>query len=146
MNKKYTADEMAPVIEALISEGKRVNLTVTGNSMYPLFRNRLDSVILEKSEVYKKNDIVFYKRDNGQYILHRIVGKKEKGFCIAGDNETKKEYPIAPSQIIARAISAQRGKKHINFSALWYKFYCFLWTRLFFLRKILLKTVKTLAK
>ncbi len=146
MNKKYSAEEMAPVIEELLSCGKKVNLTVTGNSMYPLFRNRLDTVVLEKSLNYEKNDIVFYKRDNGQYVLHRIVSEKDGFFCTAGDNETEKEFPVYPEKVLGRAISATRGKKNVKFSVLWYKLYCFVWTELFFLRKILLKIVKTLAK
>ena len=146
MNRRYSAEEMAPVICEFVSQGKKVNITVTGNSMYPLFRNRLDSVVLEKCEKYKKNDIVFYKRENGQYILHRIIREDEKGFCMAGDNETEKEYPVSEKTIIAKVTEAKRGKKNVGFSGSFYKFYCFVWTNLFFMRKILLKIIKTLAK
>ena len=146
MNKRYSVEEIAPVIGELVSCGKKVNITVTGNSMYPLFRNRLDSVMLEKAESYKVGDIVLYCRKNGQYVLHRIVKIKGDCYALAGDNETQKEYPVEKENIIARAVSGVRGKKNINFSALWYKFYKFIWIKLFFLRKILLNIIKTLAK
>ena len=146
MNRRYSVQEMAPVICEFVSAGKKVNITVTGNSMYPLFRNRLDSVVLEKCENYKKNDIVFYKRENGQYILHRIIKKDENGFCMAGDNETKKEYPVSEKTVIAKVTEAKRGEKNVEFSGAFYKCYCFVWTNLFFMRKILLKIIKTLAK
>ncbi len=146
MNKRYSIEEMAPVVEELVSANIKVNLTVTGNSMYPLFRSRLDTVVIEKNDQYNLGDIVFYKRKNGQYVLHRIVGIKDTFFEIAGDNETKKEFPVRKESIIGKVISAERGGKYIDFSKIWYKFYKIIWIRLFFLRKFLLKFTKTLAK
>ena len=85
---------LGPFIELQIREEKKVKLTVTGDSMYPLLKSRIDTVVLDTPKNLKKYDIVFYKRDNGRYILHRILKKKNGIFTIAGDYELKKEYPI----------------------------------------------------
>jgi len=89
-------DELGPFIEESVKAGKKVKLTVTGDSMYPLFKSRVDTVVLDipKNKKPGKYDIVFYKRDNGRYILHRILKEKNGAFVIAGDNEVKKEYPV----------------------------------------------------
>ena len=50
--------ELAPVIEQSVNQGKQVKFTITGNSMFPLFANRRDQVIVEKAEDIKKYDIV----------------------------------------------------------------------------------------
>ncbi len=146
MNKRYSLEEMAPVIAELLSCGKKVNITVTGNSMYPLFRNRLDTVVLEKFPEYKKGDVIFYKRGNGQYVLHRILKEKNGAFVVAGDNEIKKEYPVYKENVLGRAISAVRGSRKVDFSSFIYKFYSFMWVEFFFIRKNILKILKNTCK
>ena len=46
--------------------------------MFPLLKDNRDSFKLEKiTSKPKKKDIVLYKRDNGQYVLHRIIKEKD---------------------------------------------------------------------
>ncbi len=132
-------DELGPFIEENIKSGKKVNLTVTGDSMYPLFKSRIDTVVLDKTKNPGKYDIVFYKRDNGRYILHRILKEKKGAFVIAGDNETKKEYPVRKDQIIAKVTGfVRKGKSH-SADELFYRVYAFVWVNLFPIRHIILK-------
>ena len=74
-------DLLGAFIADSLSKGSEVNLTVTGDSMYPLFKSRVDTVVLampKNTKSVKKRDIVFYRRDDGSYILHRIL-KIQKG-------------------------------------------------------------------
>ncbi len=138
-------NELGPFIEESIKSGKKVKLTVTGDSMYPLFKSRIDTVVLavfekeNKPADYKKYDIVFYKRDNGRYILHRILKEKNGAFVIAGDNETVKEYPVRKDQIIAKVTGFIRKNKFHSSDELFYRIYAFLWVNLFSLRPLILR-------
>lgn len=124
-NVKYLSiQKLGPAFKALILEKSKVKITVTGNSMYPLLRSGIDEVILTYGQSYKKGDVVFYKRDNGSYVLHRIVGKKDNAFYIAGDGEIHKEYPVYDEQIIGVAtafVSRGRTFSHKNPLYLMYK-------------------------
>ncbi len=138
-------DELGPFIEESINLGKKVKLTVTGDSMYPLLKSRVDTVVLAippKKDGYvvcKKYDIVFYKRDNGRYILHRILKEKDGAFVISGDNETVKEYPVRKDQIIGVVTGFIRKDKFYSPDEIFYRIYAFLWVNFFGIRHILLK-------
>ena len=49
----------------------------------------------------KKRDIILYKRDSGQYVLHRIVKVKDNTFTLVGDNQHELEHGIRLDQILA---------------------------------------------
>ncbi len=91
---------MGAVTEEALRRGDTVRLTVTGNSMYPLFHSRRDTVVLSPAETVRKYDITFHKRDDGRYILHRVLKVCKDGtYLIAGDNELKTEPPVRREQI-----------------------------------------------
>ena len=83
----------------MLSGGAQVKFTVSGYSMYPLLHSNADTVILTKKQRIKKYDILLYKRENGEFVLHRVVGfmkeagKKNGTMCMAGDFETKLSVP-----------------------------------------------------
>ena len=50
--------------------------TVNGKSMFPMLRNKKDTVIIRPfAGKLKKYDVVLYRKRN-MYVLHRIVRKK----------------------------------------------------------------------
>ena len=55
--------ELAPFICEMINNGKSVQLTVTGNSMFPLFAHLRDSVVVKKAPYYKKYDIIELRKE-----------------------------------------------------------------------------------
>ena len=131
-----------------ISNGSEVNLTVTGDSMYPLFKSRVDTVVLampENPQKLKKRDIVFYRRDDGSYILHRILKIKNGLLTIAGDNEMKKEFPVRCDQVIGVVKRFTRNKKEYSTNEAWYKFYSFIWCAIFPFRPFALRLLLKLA-
>ena len=143
---KPSIKELAPFIEDAISKGKEVRLTVTGFSMYPLFRSGTDDVVLKKPDILKKYDVVLFKRSDGSFIFHRIIKIKGDVLTIAGDNETKKETPVYISDVIAVMKCFYRADKIHTTNEIWYKFYSRLWLFIFPLRHITAKLYYYTAK
>ncbi len=126
-NTKVSMDELAPLMRECIENGGSFRLTVTGGSMVPTFWPGRDSVVLKKTEKIKNHDVIFYLRDNGTYVLHRIIGIKKGGFALCGDNQHVAEYPIRPDQVMATVIGFYRNGKYIDTSNLIYRFLVFIW-------------------
>lgn len=138
--------ELAPLIKQSLSDGKNIRLTVTGNSMYPLLRSDIDTVIIEKASDFKKYDVVLYQRQNGQYIFHRIVKVCGDKLAIAGDNETVKEYPIDKAACIGRMKAFERFGRQWGTDAPWYVLYSRVWVCCFPFRRPMGKILKAAAK
>lgn len=136
--KKITLAELYPLIRERLDSGCTVELPITGTSMLPLLVWGRDSVDIEKSQTPKKGDIIFYRRDNGQFVLHRIVGINDSGFILCGDNQWKREYGIQPRHIIAVVTAVNRKGKKIYIDRNIYRLYSFLWVKILPVRKYIL--------
>ena len=109
--------------EELDRSGKLVYTTV-GTSMNPLIKQDRDLSIIEKPKGRLKNyDVAFYKRPNGQYVLHRVVKVLDDGYVILGDNCCTKESNIKESQILGVLTSLVRNGKEIDLNSFGYKLY-----------------------
>lgn len=77
--------------EEEISHTGKLIYTNVGDSMMPLIRQNRDLLIIEKvSGRLKKYDVPLYKRDSGQYVLHRIIKVHKDDYVICGDNRWQK--------------------------------------------------------
>ncbi len=129
------------MLRELILEGREVSLLVTGNSMSPLIIHRRDTVILAPiQQPLKKGDIVFYQRDNGAYVLHRIyrVCPGER-FDIIGDGQVEIEHGVRRDQIFARVTQISRKGKTISPGDFWWQFFAVFWLRVIPRRRFLLR-------
>jgi len=140
--KQVSTKSLLPFLIEMLNMGKKVRLTVTGNSMLPLWHNGRDSVVLQKAEKPKKYDIVLYTRNNGDVILHRIVKKTPKGYMILGDNQTQIDGPVMPSQIIATATGFYRDQTYYSVNTWWYVLYSRIWVACRGLRRMLLPAAR----
>lgn len=121
--------------DVLKEEGLFVSTTV-GVSMYPMLRNRRDTIIVKPYEGrLKKYDVPLYKRGDN-YILHRIIEVHPESYVICGDNCMQKEYGITDEQILGVLTGFYRGNKQINMDGLGYRLYVRVWCRLYLIRKI----------
>lgn len=121
--------------DVLREEGIFVSTTV-GVSMYPMLRNRKDTIIVTSYEGrLKKYDVPLYKRGSN-YVLHRIVEVRPDSYVICGDNCVTKEYDITDEQILGVLTGFYRGSKKINMNGLAYKTYVRIWCRLYWIRKM----------
>ena len=112
--KKITLDEIYPAIKEMLLGGGTVELPITGTSMFPLLKAGRDTVIIKADSEYGIGDIIFYRRDDGHFVLHRIVGTDENGFILCGDNQTQLEKNITDRHIIAKVIEINRDGKIIK--------------------------------
>ncbi len=140
--EQVSTKSLLPFLIEMLNLGKMVQLTVTGNSMLPLWYNGRDSVILQKTEMPKKYDVVLYTRDNGDVILHRIVKKTPKGYMILGDNQTQIDGPVLPSQIIATVTGFYRDKTYYSVNTWWHVLYSRIWVAARHLRRMLLPAAR----
>lgn len=100
--------------------------TIVGISMYPLLRQRKDSVHLVKiDKPLKKNDVILYQRDSGQYVLHRLIKIKNGKYIFCGDNQWQKEYGITDRHIIALMEGYYRKEKYHSVKCFGFKVYTF---------------------
>ena len=91
---------MTKKFEDIINGQGQLVYSNVGDSMYPLIKPRDLLVIKKVTRPLKKNDIPLYKRDSGQYVLHRIVKIKNGEYFICGDNRSHIERGIFDRHII----------------------------------------------
>lgn len=142
--KKVALEEFYPIIKEQLESGGTVGLPITGTSMLPLLVQGRDSVTLSPAEKVKVNDIIFYRRDNGAFVLHRIIGIDDKGYVLCGDNQWVKEYGIKDRNIIGVVTGINRDGKIIDVNDKKYVKYCNRWLKLLPIRKPLVKLLTIL--
>ncbi len=141
--------DICPVITECINRGSEVILTVTGNSMRPYISHRRDCVVLVKTDglKLKKGQIPLYKREDGHYVLHRIVKVEKDGtYTMLGDAQTELEYGIKPSQIVALSKAFIRKEKRHEVTSAGYWLYTVIWMALLPIRPFCFKSIYLLGK
>lgn len=142
MNKSVSMEDMIPIIEEVLDNEGSVTFTPKGSSMLPLLLGDRDTVTLSKPIFpLKKYDIPLYKRNNGAYVLHRIIKVDNDSYVMRGDNQTVDEKGIKQSQIIAVVTGFNRKNKEYNMKEFSYKLYCKVWVNSLLLKKIIVKLI-----
>lgn len=137
MSKNVSLAELYDVMEEMLSSGGSVNFNPRGTSMLPLLHNDGDRVTLERRENVKKYDIPLYRREDGTFVLHRIVGVNKDGtFNMCGDNQWVIEKNIDKSRIIGVVSLIERKGKKISTTSLLYRIYAAIWVAVMPLRHI----------
>ena len=128
----YLADAI-DIIEEILAGGGEFRIYPKGTSMLPLIVQGRDSVVLRRrnGQPAKKHDIAFYRRDNGQFVLHRVMKvQKDGSFVMCGDNQTELEFGVRKDQIIGYVSCLYKGEKVRSMRSLSYRvyltFYCWL--------------------
>lgn len=133
-------DNLMPLMRERLAAGQKIQFSPRGTSMLPMLRQGKDTVILSPlPETLKKYDLPLYQREDGKYILHRIVAVGDTCTCI-GDNQYQYEPGVRREQMIALVTAFTRGEKEISVHNPVYRLYCSLWhhsrgTR-YFLRRV----------
>ncbi|MCI5910258.1 MAG: S24/S26 family peptidase [Oscillospiraceae bacterium] len=127
--------------EEEINKTGKLIYTNVGDSMMPLIRQGKDLLIIEKvNGRLKKYDVPLYKRDSGQYVLHRILKVRKNDYVICGDNRWGREYGIQDRHIIGVLTGIIRDGKEISVNDKKYKIYVHLWCDFFWIRAFILRT------
>ena len=139
-------ESLAQLIVMQLKENKTATLTVTGSSMMPLFDHRKDQVMLIPVEGFcKVGDIILYRRENGRYVLHRIIRLIENGYICCGDNQAEEEI-VMHTQLIAVVNGFVRKGKTYTLNSWGYKLYTFIWVKLFCLRPPYIKLRRRIGR
>lgn len=136
---KTGLEEILPLIMEVITVGGVFSFKPSGKSMLPFIREGLDSVKVASADSPQKYDIVLYRRHNGQFVLHRIIGVKSTGFVLCGDNQWQKEYGVTKDMIIAQVAEIDRAGRNISVDNKGYRFLVHLWCDFFIVRKFYLR-------
>ena len=130
MNKIHhnvSLDSLMPVMKEQLLAGQSVKFSPRGISMLPMLRQGKDSIILSPlPDKLKKYDIPLYQRDNGKYVLHRVVEAGDTYTCI-GDNQYTYEYGLRYDQMIGVVTAFTRGDKEHSVKEPGYQLYCRVW-------------------
>lgn len=124
-NPKVSFDELFPIIQEELAHGRSFSFTAFGNSMSPTIRGGVHRVTLSPlREEPKVGDILFYRRENGIFVLHRLCRIAHDGsFVFCGDNQYVQEKGIKRDQLIAKLTKLEKGEKEIFLHTLYQKLF-----------------------
>lgn len=126
--------------EEEIKKSGRIIYTNVGDSMMPYIKQGRDVLVIsEVNGRLNKYDVPLYKRDSGQYVLHRILKVRENDYVICGDNRWNKEYGITDRHIIGILTGVIRDGQEIPVTSHKYRIYVHLWCDLFPVRAFILR-------
>ena len=138
--RRVDTDVYVSMLRDLVNEGKECRLLISGSSMAPFLVHERDSILFSKPDrELRRGDMVFYQRDNGQYVMHRILKVKPEGLYIIGDAQTEVEGPVRPEQVFALVTKVNRKGKWVGPGNFWWWFFSTVWLRLFPVRRLILK-------
>ena len=128
-------EELVKILRLQLDTAGQAYLTVTGCSMLPMLRHHRDSVVLEPIRGrLEPGDIALYRRENGRYVLHRVISVTPEGYLFCGDNQAATEA-VLETQLVALVVGYHRDGKKKTLQSFWYRLYRWRRVRLFFLRK-----------
>ena len=132
--------EYVSVLKELVEEGKEVSMLIAGSSMSPFLCHQRDSIFFKKPDrELKRGDMVFYQRNSGQYVMHRIYKVKSEGYYMVGDAQTEIEGPLERNQIFAIITKVKRKGKWIESGDFWWEFFAKVWIQIVPVRKVTIR-------
>lgn len=128
------------VIEEQLRKGFPVSAFTEGDSMEPLlYEGKTHVVIAPCKEELSVGDLPIFKRRDGVYIIHRIVGKDDEFYYTRGDNCLYGEM-VSKDTVLGIVVEIYRKGKHIPVTDKGYLFYVKVWSFLYPLRKLWYKS------
>ena len=135
------------VLRELAEEGRVVSMQIAGSSMSPFLCHRRDYIYFTRpEEELKRGDMVFYQRDSGQYVMHRIWKVRPEGYYMVGDAQTQIEGPLRREQIFARIVRVKRKGRILEPGDFWWEFFEHIWVRLIPARRLIVKSYSIISR
>ena len=137
MDKKIHFEDIEHIIRETLDMGKSFKISPNGGSMLPLIVQGRDSVYIKKpAGRLKKYDIAFFKRDNGKFVLHRVVKVKKDSYVMCGDNQLILEKGVEDRHIIGVVCKLECDGKTFDADDKKYKKYVVMRVNTRFIRKL----------
>lgn len=144
--REVDTQEYLSVLKELVEEGHHVSLLISGSSMSPFLIHHRDTIYFKKPDrELKVGDMVFYRRGNGKYIMHRICRIRPEGFYMIGDAQTEIEGPLQREQIFGLITAVERKGKRIQPGDFWWEFFARVWLRIIPLRGLINRIYNALS-
>ena len=129
-SKSVNLDDVMEMMVEKLNAGGTVTFTPHGTSMLPMLRDGEDVIVLKSTEGRRLHlfDVPLYRRENGQYVLHRVIDFCRDGsYVMCGDNQFAKEKGIRDDQIIAVMTGFFRKGKPYSTQSFLYRAYINFW-------------------
>jgi len=111
------------VCRMIAGGASQVPVPIRGDSMRPFLRSGDFAFLKALDGPLRPGDIVLYRRENGEYVLHRIYKITSDGtLLMLGDAQLTGE-PISPDQVLGKAAFVTRaGQKIFPGEFVWWFF------------------------
>ena len=130
---------LMPKLMALLEETGSVPLVISGSSMSPFLVHRRDTVYLSKvCRPLKTGDMILFRRDSGDYILHRILRAECGAYTLVGDAQNWVET-VREDQVLALVTAVRRKDRLLTEGSFWWIFFEKIWIRMIPLRRPIMK-------
>jgi signal peptidase I len=115
MNGNETiAPGRAELIAEAVQQYGSVRIRVLGASMRPAVRSG-DALLVRRTtlEGLRRGDVAVFLRE-GRMFAHRVVRRdRRRGVVTKGDVLPAADAPLAPGELLGRAVTVTRGSRHI---------------------------------
>ena len=145
--RRIPMEQLGPLLEEQLQYGS-ARLPVTGSSMLPTLRQGRDVVRLVPVKYPpEKGAILLYRRENRQYVLHRLIRMENSELCLCcGDNQWEREL-VPFAQVIAVVDGLWRGGRWVDLKTdrkfLWNQR---LWTNLYSVRRPMIAARRVIGR
>lgn len=120
----------------ILREQDHLRVEISGHSMQPLLKEGRNTVHIQYlTQAPERLDVVLFRRNDGAFVLHRIISVCGDSYTLCGDHQTIPESGITRQQIIGRMEGYYTGEHYHTCSGFFYRLYACLWTRSMPLRK-----------
>ena len=102
---------MYKTIEDVIREKGFYVTRPKGTSMFPMLKDKRNEICVRRADEIIKFDVVLYRRESGELVLHRVLDISDDGYVCCGDNQWVLEYGVKREQIIGKLDSWYKGDK-----------------------------------
>ena len=142
----FSSHDYLDTLKEAVGSGRDCSMIITGNSMQPFLLHGRDTIYFRApKERLKRGDMVFFQRENGQYVMHRLLKTDERGYYFIGDNQTEVEGPVSSSQIFAVVYQVKRKGRILGPKSFWWVFFRTFWLRIIPLRPFFIKCFRRLS-
>lgn len=106
-----------------------ITVVPKGNSMWPFIKGGKCTVIIKKPQSpINQMDVVLFQRENGDFVLHRVINVQQDNLVVKGDNFDYQEN-ISLSNVLGvvegfyykKNYTASNNPKYIKQVHKWYK-------------------------
>ena len=145
--RRVDTAEYVSMLRQLVEEGHEVSLVIAGGSMLPFLVHQRDTIYFQKPHrELKAGDMVFYQRDNGQFVMHRIHAIRDYGYYMVGDAQQDIEGPLRREQIFGLITKVKRKGKILGPGSFWWEFFEHVWPRVLPVRHRILGLYSSVRK